>query len=528
MNLHKELQKIIDESSPRHVSQIVKRNDDVFSYVNRAFGDTISEKIYNTLHPDEFRCPEGHVRKFKSLKDGYGFCGPAGKCQCARNHVSEKVSNTVGSFSKSKKRNIQQKREKTNLLKYGVTNTGQTEHAINRHREFYENENNVEAVVSKVESTKLSVYGDPYYNNKEQIRKTLQEKFSVDYVIEKYDNKSYGILHDKEKLSTLYEKHGIPELVDILGVHVQTIYKYLNKHGIRDRFESEEEKEVRSYIAGLGIDNIVSNSRSILPSGKELDIYLPDYNIAIEYNGVYWHHEDVSHIDKYYHYDKFKECEANGIHLITIFSTEWKNKKDIVKKILKYRLGIKTKSVYARNTKIKEVSTKDAKQFLDQYHLQGYTPSAIRLGLYLEDELLALMTFAKNRSGIGKSRDNVYELVRFVTSVSVVGGASKLLKHAIETHRPESIISYSDNEWSVGNLYKVLGFVLEKEHKPSYWYVKPREERRYHRYNYAKYKLVERGFDPTKTAGQIMKENGFLKIWDCGKRTWRYDINPKK
>jgi hypothetical protein len=101
-----------------------------------------------------------------------------------------------------------------------------------------------------------------------------------------------------------------------------------------------------------------------------------------------------------------------------------------------------------------------------------------------------------------------------------VGGASKLLKYFIKEHNPQTIISYSDNQYSVGNLYKKLGFILEKENKVGYWYYEPIQKKYFHRYKFAKHKLVKEGFDPSKTENEIMKNRGFLRIYDCGSRTW--------
>ena len=47
-----------------------------------------------------------------------------------------------------------------------------------------------------------------------------------------------------------------------------------------------------------------SNNRSIL-NGKELDIYIPSKNIAIECNGVYWHSLKPTN----FHYNKWKNCK---------------------------------------------------------------------------------------------------------------------------------------------------------------------------------------------------------------------------
>ena len=136
------------------------------------------------------------------------------------------------------------------------------------------------------------------------------------------------------------------------------------------------------------------------------------------------------------------------------------------------------------------------------------------------------MTFSNNRIGIGKKiRSNTsFELVRYVTSTTVVGGASKLLSAFIKAFSPTQIYSYSDNRYSVGKLYTTLGFSMESENRASYWYYHPATRKSYHRYTFTKHKLVEAGFSKDQTERQIMYDQGYLRIWNCGTRTWVIDI----
>lgn len=56
------------------------------------------------------------------------------------------------------------------------------------------------------------------------------------------------------------------------------------------------------------------NDRHLL-DGKELDIVLPDHKLAIEFDGLYWHNENV--VSPYYHLKKTEECAEKGYQLIT-------------------------------------------------------------------------------------------------------------------------------------------------------------------------------------------------------------------
>jgi hypothetical protein len=512
-----DLVKTID---PKKISQAIKKDQSLFNWIQQATGETISEKIYNTIYTPEINCKYGNKKKFKSITAGYGFCHSTSRCQCAKESIAKKVSEKKSQYSQEIKKQIQEKKKETVQKLYGVENVGQLERSKSAHRQIYFDLDKVEKINEKIKQTKQIKYSDPNFNNPEKIKQTYKEKRDNGFWIDRYPEKNIETLEDKNRLYDLYIKNNPSEIADLLNVHVQTVYRYLNHYGIREPFKSSDEDELIRFVQELGITNIVRNTRKLLPSKKEIDIFLPDLNIAIEYNGVYWHHEDVSHITRDYHYNKFIECERLGVQLITIFSNFWHNKKEIVKNMLRIKLNqFEGPKIYAKKCKIEYIDNKLAKNFLNGNHIQGYTPSNLCLGLFNDKDLVAVMTFSKNRTGIGKTNNHT-ELVRFASSGLIVGAAGKLLCFYRKNHPSEIIVSYSDNEWSKGDLYKTLGFQLGSEIKYSYWYLKPREHKLYHRFSFSKQKLIARGFDPTKSEAHITKEMGLLKVWDCGKRKW--------
>jgi hypothetical protein len=291
---------------------------------------------------------------------------------------------------------------------------------------------------------------------------------------------------------------------------------------------SLEEKELVDFIKTLD-NNIITNSRNII-NPYELDIYIPNYNIAIEYNGLYWHSEKGG---KYqgYHINKFKICLDKNIHLIQIFSDEWINKKEIVKSRLKNLLKQTPNKIYARKCKIKEISPKQKNDFLNQNHIQGEDKSKIKLGLFHDNELISVMTFGYPRKAIGKknnSNNNEYELIRFCNKLNnnVIGGASKLLRFFIKYYTPTNIYSFADNRWSnpENNLYKNIGFNFKSYSQPGYWYTKDFLIR-LHRFNFNKQKLIKYNKESNLTEFEIMDKLGYYRVWDCGVSRYEYVIS---
>lgn len=282
------------------------------------------------------------------------------------------------------------------------------------------------------------------------------------------------------------------------------------------RFVSSPEREIRKYIETFYEGKIISGDRHVL-NGKELDLYFPDKKLAIEYDGFHWHNEN--RIPAGYHLEKTNACEANGIQLIHIFETEWLNKPEIVKSRIR-NLFEGNNRIFARKCSIKEISADAAKAFLQQNHIQGWCCSKWRYGLEYNGELVSLMTFGKSRF------KDEYELLRFANKLdtNVIGGASRLFKHFVNDHSEiKKIISFADRRWSVGNLYEKIGFTKIGTTPPSYFYRIDNELK--NRVNFQKHKLVANGADPSKTEHEIMKERGYLRIYDCGclKYEWTDD-----
>lgn len=258
--------------------------------------------------------------------------------------------------------------------------------------------------------------------------------------------------------------------------------------------------------------------------GKEIDIYLPNINIGFEFNGLRWHSELFKDDD--YHIQKTNLCLKNNIRLIHIFEDDFDNKREIISSIINNLIN-NSKKVYARKTQLVEIrDNKVLKDFLNKNHLQGSVNSNINYGLYYNGELISVMTFMKSRRVLGGKNDGGgYELVRFCNKLglSVVGGASKLLKKFLNDYSPKSLISYCDISWANGDLYEKLGFIYDGLTPPNYQYVI--DKVRVNRIRFQKHKLIKEGFNPNLTEREIMNERGYHRIYDCGNKRYIMKIH---
>ncbi len=461
----------------------------IIDYNNNELNDLpFIQKIWHFINeePNKPVCPTCNIQlKFKrSLKEGYGvYCSKV--CSNKNEIQKTKIKNTnnekYGGNAPICSDEIKNKIKKTHLEKYGVDNLFKDKDYIKTKTIEKHNVNHI----AKLDSTK------------EKIKNTNLIKYGVSSPL-KLPNVRRKRVRKNTSLST----------VDFIKRKIVLMDNPLNE------LKSLKEKQICEFLGELNI-KYIKGDRTLL-KGQELDIFIPDYSLAIEFNGLFWHSDKF--IENNYHYNKTKDCNKLNIRLVHIFEDEWTYNSSIVKSRLKTLLGLTQTRIFARKCEIKYVDTKTKTQFLIENHIQGPVGSKFNLGLYYNSELVSIMTFGKKRLNLGfkQSKNDEYELLRFCNKLNhiVVGGASKLLKKFISDQSPKEIISYADKRWSDGNLYKKLGFSFVKETVPNYYYIV--SKKRESRFKYRKDVLVSLGFDKNKSESEIMEERGIRKIYDCG------------
>lgn len=281
---------------------------------------------------------------------------------------------------------------------------------------------------------------------------------------------------------------------------------------------SNKETELYNFIKDLCPTAIQSYRKKY--QSKEIDIFIPDLNLGFEFNGLYWHSDKLLSSlgrDPKSDFQKKIFFKEQNIDLIQIFEDEWENKKDIVKSRLKNILKKTTRKIYARKCHVKKLDSKQSGKFFENTHIMGNGRSNVRLGLFHGDELVSVMSFSNNNIS---RKSNSWEINRFssLLDTSVVGGASKLFQTFIKEYQPEKVISYADNRWSNGDLYKNLGFRKISDGTPNYWYFLPNSNLRIHRFTLRKTK----DDDQSLTEYENRLNQGYNRIWDSGSSKWEW------
>ena len=468
----------------------------------------------------------------------YGGVGLA--AESIKEKVFNKIKEEYGGIGLASKI-IKDKHDKTCLNKYGVINTS-----------------SLESVKEKTKSTKTNKYGDDSYNNRDKYKETCKERYGVDHPCKVRDNidkikstkqERYGDPNYNNMVAyreTCKERYGVEWPIlneDVKGKFQKTME---DRYGTKYPAKSDEIKEriKQSNLEKYGVEwtcllpevqhpkgnkstpnikfaellkeNNIEYDTEYIIKNRSYDFKIGDILIEINPSATHninWKPFSGKPITKDYHYEKTKLGNDNNFRVINVW--DW----DDVDKIIKSLLPRKT--IYARNCELKEVSKKDIRNFLNEYHFQGScNGQKIILGLYYNDELIQVMTF-------GKPRYDKYEweLLRLCTKsgIQVVGGSEKLFAQFINEYNPTSIISYCDNSKFKGDVYERLGFNMMSYSKPSkHWY---NIKTKVHVTNNL---LNQRGFDQLfgtnygeeNSNEDLMFKRGFIEIFDAGQSVW--------
>lgn len=494
--------------------------------------------------------------KIKCLLQGYWDEAP--KCKCCGNNVllvdqlpynprpfcSRQCS---ARFEGSKK-----KSKETSLRKYGVDNYTKTDEFKNDYKSIIQekygvdNASQADEIKQKKRDTLMKNYGISYPLQspviQEKYKSTIRIKYGVDNiqqnneikaktnatVLERYGVTSMNHIHvSKETLEKIDSYNWMNEqynekrlsaatIATLLGdVTYQTVLDRCRRFGFEINYNfssSSQEYLVLNFLRELlpGVD-IKTNVRNVLPSKRELDIYIPDRNFAIEVNGLYWH----SFYPPTYHQEKKIEAIECGIDLIMVTDRDIDDpvKFSKIQSVIRARLGLNTQKIMARNTSVEILQANDARKFLDDNHLQGFTSAEFYYSLKYEGTVVMVASFGKPRFDASRFS---YELIRLASKsgVSVTGGFKKLLSAFRKTH-PESIMSYIDLDYFNGISFQDWTFV--KYTSPGYFWTDG--TKCLSRYQTQKHKLkglLGDTFNPELSEAQNMRLAGFNQYYNSG------------
>lgn len=273
--------------------------------------------------------------------------------------------------------------------------------------------------------------------------------------------------------------------------------------------ESRAEREIKEYVQSLGYETI--KDRKIL-DGKEIDIYVPEKNIGIEYNGVVFHGEKFNK-DKKYHVNKTNMSSYKGVNLIQIFEDEYLYRRESVLREIRNIFGVTTILPFNKNDyywksdfiKYEIIDEYTAKEFIEHNSILEFSHKTLNLALKNKDnKLVAVLSLSK-----GRKIKNTWFLKAFVCTEGVdsIEIGKQFFKSFCYYENPIIVETEIDLRWKYNSKELIsMGFIQNGIENPRCKYSNGTVGRCY------RFKKNER-----------IKGIVYDKVWDCGyiKYIWK-------
>lgn len=443
---------------------------------------------------------------------------------------------------------VREKARQTNLTRYGVEYVTQSPEVISKIRSNYQKNHGVdwvskdesvkqkkietarrnygvdchlqaEAVKKQIAQTNLKKYGNvcSLYGKEvhEKVAVAMKEKYGCDnpsqsLTIKEKMSRSNRIKWREWNIKRLMENH-----VEVLASEEE----YVSSEKIRCKcllcgreFETEgrnyrdiscpdcnsgkkgivwsrPEKEIAVFIRNAfhGLE-VLENDRSVI-CPQELDIYVPDAGLAVEFDGIYWHSDVFK--DEMYHLNKSLKCLNRGIRLIHIFEWEWDLCQDGIKNLLMGALHDGLGNELNENAEKYEINLASYEECLDFVSKNGILDMPEKMACSRKIVIDGVT------AGIAVWNDGCLECLCLDGSRMIDEDA---LKKLICSYNGDSFIYSCDLAKESVDKLCGLGFAVKQQLQPKSIYIKG---------NDVEYDIC---FNDNE-----MKNNGWYRLYDCGK-----------
>ena len=540
MDIELELKKLLKDTNRKGWVRKVKKNLELVTFLNQKYpGILLNEQIilFDLGLQKPPQCPVcfSHIsltgvvyKKTCSTKCREMLKKQTGKKEEELSKAKSTNLKKYGVTNPQQNKEVQLKRRKTMLEKYGdiVSPRHREILALSKNKAYktraenllslygVSNISELDFVKDKRRETFLSKYGVEHYHQSEEYKSKIEKRnidkiqyINPEIIVDGFKNideyKSLCISFSCKKCNT---KDILPNVT--FGYRQKNFNTPCSVCGNFQRNYSNREKELLSEIEKFYNGEIVTNKKIIPP--YEIDIFIPEFNLGIEYNGLFWHSETGGGKDAKYHYKKTLLARERNIRLLHIFENEYINSKQIILEKIKNIVGLSEKGVGARKITIEKISSLDGNGFLQKHHIQGSVPGSKFFGGYNETNLVSVLAY--------KISGDTLEITRFANDFKTYPGLfSKYLSYIQKNVNVRKIVTFADLRISYGDLYNKTGFDQEEVLGPTYYYTDYTEV--YHKFNFRK-KQIEKKFNvnvENKTEKELMEELGYDRIWDSGK-----------
>ena len=329
----------------------------------------------------------------------------------------------------------------------------------------------------------------------------------IDKLLKEYNIKKEDKYKEitKEILIELYVNQNLPPCIIAkkLNVHPSIIKNRVSKWFLNKLKTKEQIQQCKNKAYEVTLRNYRSkgekeieeafptpyhNTHSII--NLELDLWYPEKNVAIEYNGDYWHSIKFPK-NSGLHIAKFKICKSKGIHLINIFERDWSaSKSRNLIRVLLTRFLTPEKLLKIESNNTVSVSRYQRNKFEEAHNILGKGYSELAVGIKGDNnELLSCLSY--------KLINNRVVVERFTTNSKYLEDYTNLINYLKEKYNNLVTVKY-DNRY----YYKFPAFLTpieEKNIEPQLYYVKSRKALR-----------------KEEATSEYLNHSKCIAVYDCG------------
>lgn len=448
-------------------------------------------KKYGAEHPLQVK--EFHNKAKQTCLERYDTETP-----CSLDVFKEKAKQTCiknyGVDNPNKNKEVRARAKQTCIKKYGKEHPSQIDEIKEKKKQTTEKHYGFSCIFSdenyRVECTRKMRDKHWDYFKSALEEKNISPLFSKEDYLDQNENSHRFLCVTCNKEFVVFMNNTMP----------QKIYCPEKIHNNR----SLGEQEIYDWILSLGVKNVERNKRDW---GKkryyEADIYLPDYNFVIEYNGLYWHSNAKKTKD--YHYEKWKFFKDMGINCIQIFENEWEFKKDIVKNILLSKLGLLKVPEFEEYT-IKDISEEEFESFVNENCAFKSEKYDHQIGLLCNDELMCVLSYSENSEYI--KIDLVCEKLGYCSNGKLFALFIDYLKAM-----NKSIIYFVDIRYFEKTICFDLGFRYYGHLNPEQYFFNKKSVILYRELSVS----LLKSYEPELSDEENATLNNYFWIYDCGK-----------
>lgn len=476
-----------DELKIRQQKTIINK----YGVENISQSKDMREKVENTNlkkfgHKHFLASEEGKQRRIDGVQKKYGVDNVF-----QSEEIKEKIRRTniekYGVEYPMQSEEIHNKKIITNIKKYGVSTPLQND--------------DIKAIIRE---NNINKYGTEFPSQCEEVKqKTINtniEKYGCNFPIQNKDINN-KVINTKIKNGQIriIDGKNMEEWAKNLDKPYSTLIAQISKYGfdvaikMQNRGPSSLEQCFKIWLDSIDVKYI----HQFNIENRYADFLLPDYNIIVELDGLYWHCDLF--LDNKYHFDKHELYSKHSYRSFFFREDEIENKFNIVQSILNNAMHKNNNKVFARKCKVIKLSRNESDDFFNTNHLMG-SGSGVSYGLEYDNKIVSAISI-KNT----KKQDKNYEISRFcnIINTSVIGGFSRLLSHFINDSDVDCITTFIDRRYGIGLYLENLDF-KRKSCNASFKWTNTKET--FHRLRFP---------------GNSGYDNGLMKIWDCGQL--RYD-----